>query len=77
MTAPATRVQGVVDEVPGLLTAFPGPLSAHTNRDKLAQLIAARSAAAGKETWCPQPEVLKVRYLSFPCNAVRRMPWVA
>jgi hypothetical protein len=53
------RVQGVVDEVPGLLADFPGPLSAHINRDKLAQLITARAAAAGQEGWCPQPDVLK------------------
>ena len=53
-------MQGVTDEVPGLLANYPGPLTPQTSRERLAQLVAARAGAAGRETWCRQPEVLQV-----------------
>ena len=59
-------MQGVIDEVPVLLADFAGPLSSHTNREKLAQFIAARAAAAGQEVWCSQPDVLKVCTFLWP-----------
>lgn len=57
---PAHVWQGVVDDVPGLLADFPGPLTPQTNREKLAQLVAGRAKAVGQERWCHQPQVLQV-----------------
>ena len=47
--------------VPHLMAEFPGPLTPQTNREKLAQLIAAHSNAAAQERWCQQPQVLQVQ----------------
>ena len=53
-------VQGIIDEVPQLLADFPGPLSAQSSRERLLHHIAARTEAHCRESWCSEPDALKV-----------------